>query len=697
MYPPESDFNAWLDTRLRDVSVPAGLVERLRRLAVASDEELDAALREVPVPAGLLARVDRATRPRVSMARLAEMSLAASLLVAIGLCYLGVVAASLWAIYPAVARREPSLNTIDLVGLLEPDAAPIEVVAAVAREPGELDLDAEAAASHARGLPQIALVEYERPGQPRPRSWIGPFYPGISEPAADPMLDTALGRWGGREVYGSHNAFDELPELKKVPGPVPRGLAPPMVRGFDLGVFIRYHVHPFVRPAANPLLRTSVVPLAVGTSSYGLTRRYLEDGELPSPDAVRTEEFLAALDYDFPEPKGRPLGLSVAAGPSVFRGRELRLMQIGVQARQMPIGRRPPARLTLAVDVSSSMRWGGRLEMVRRAIGKLVERLDDADRVALVAFSEDARVLIEDVKADEADQLMEAVATLAAHGSTNLGAGLRRAYAASRQTLVDRRNNHCVVLLTDGRAELDLGTAQRIEQRLADAAQAGIRLHVIDLGQDSDSGQLDPLLSSFAASGGGRIVRASGVNQVYWELLEILTGRRQLVGSDVELRVSFNPEVVLAYRLLGHEAAIAGEPADPRSDFRSGQSASAVYEVSLKPGSGGQVAVAELTWRDPASGKADRLVRRIGRDSFASSLVKAPLSLQMAAVAAETAEILRESPYVGSNPKPSSLARVSEAIQQLDTRLQERPTFREFALLVEQAERARSYRGGGRR
>ncbi len=719
MYPSDPNFNAWLNERLRSVSLPVGLLERLRRVATASDAELDAALRDVPVPAGLHWRLERAARPRLSFARLADMALAASLLIAIGLSYLGVVAALLWAMYPVPARRRPELAAVELVGKTELGPAVIELAAAVEAGPGAFNADADLVAGPAIGPPQIALLRREEPARGWSKTWIDPFFPTASGPAADPLLDSVLGRWGAREVYGSHNAFDELPELKKVPSPVPQGITPPLVPGFDLGVFIRHHVHPFVSPAAHPKLRTSVVPLAIGTSSYELTRRYLEDGELPSPDAVRTEEFLAALDYEFPQPSRQPVGLSVAGGPSVFRGRDLRLLQIGVQGRQMGpkkgpgliCAKHPPGRsgklnlvpfsahLTLVVDVSSSMRWGGRLEMVRRAMRKLVDKLGEKDRVSLVAFSEYANVLIEDVNRDETDQLLEAVGTLSAGGSTNLGAGLRRAYAVAQRETIDERENHCVVLLTDGRAELDRGTADRIEKRLADAALRAVRLHVIDLGQDGAESQLDPLLSSFARAGDGRISRATSADQVCWALLEAITGRRQLVAADVRLKVTFNPKSVRAYRLLGHEAkAIAGlMPADPQTDFLAGQSANALYESSLIPGTHGEVAVAELSWRDPAGGKTNRLVSRIVRRQFSPSLLQAPLSLQAAAVAAETAEILRESPYLQATPKASSLARVLETAHQLDTRLYERPTFTELVSLIERAERAKPYRGGGRR
>ena len=81
------------------------------------------------------------------------------------------------------------------------------------------------------------------------------------------------------------------------------------------------------------------MPLAVEPSSYELARRYLERNELPPADRVRTEEFLAAVDYNFPKPKQQSLGLTVAGGPSPISGEGFCLLQVGVQARQTDHGR----------------------------------------------------------------------------------------------------------------------------------------------------------------------------------------------------------------------------------------------------------------------------------------------------------------------------------------------------------------------
>ena len=125
-------------------------------------------------------------------------------------------------------------------------------------------------------------------------------------------------------------------------------------------------------------------------------------------------------------------------------------------------------------------------------------------------------------------------------------------------------------------------------------------------------------------------------------------------------------------------------PADPQADFFSGQSASGLYEVELRPKGEREVAIAELTWREPKSGTYRQLVRTLYREQIASSLAQSSLSLQSAAIAAETAEVLRRSPFVQVWPYWGSLSRVLEMTKLVDRRLEGQPAFVELRNLVQQ-------------
>ena len=227
---------------------------------------------------------------------------------------------------------------------------------------------------------------------------------------------------------------------------------------------------------------------------------------------------------------------------------------------------------------------------------------------------------------------------------------------------------------------------------MAEAAGHGTPLHVVDLSQQKEP---DPQLQKFAAAAHGAVHAAANADQVRWALREVMTGQSQLVARDAQLRVTFNPKAVLEYRLLGHEATLLAGllPEHPQADFHDGQSATALYEVRLAPGAGGEIASAELTWYDgdqPRPEGQRHAQQHIELPQFAGSFGQSAASLQAAALVAETAEVLRKSFFVRTQRAAVALARVWELAAQVDSRLSQCPSFREFVAVVQEARNAKS-------
>jgi hypothetical protein len=111
-----------------------------------------------------------------------------------------------------------------------------------------------------------------------------------------------------------------------------------------------------------------------------------------------------------------------------------------------------------------------------------------------------------------------------------------------------------------------------------------------------------------------------------------------------------------------------------------------LFEVFLKPDGGETIATIELTWKDPKTGAVQKAEQNVTRLQLAPSFHQAPLSLQMAALAAETAEVLRDSVF--TPPNSHSLSHVAELGDVLNSRLRNRPSFSRLMTLIEQAERS---------
>jgi Ca-activated chloride channel family protein len=676
-----------LDAAVREVALPKGLLRRLAQIPLADDNGLDAALRDVPVPRRLTATWRRRARRSVlggtRMLWVSRLAAAASLLLAVSLTYLAAKIVTMVVGQQDLARVEspPKPAPPDPRSLVESWGT---------KRPQE--------AARPRPSPiEISLAKPDEAGRRPGPSELG--YGLNLPPSDDPLLKPTPGH------VSAYNPYDEMPELPKRPvGPQPHGINWPLVRDSKIWFLIRYGVHPFVSPADNPRLASMVVPLGVDGSSFELSRRYVEEGELPPPELVRTEDFLAR-DYGFPRPAQRDLDLLVAGGPSPFGGEGLCLLQIGVQSRQVS-HQHAPLQLILVVDTSASMRWGSRIEMLRRALREYAAGLASGDRLSLVSFSQAAHVLIQDAGPAEARHFLAAVDSLSAEGTTDVAAGLEEAFALGRQLAAPGRPSVRVVLLSDGLIELDAVAMAQAEQEIAAAAERGVPLEVVDLGQQK---QAESQMAPLARAGRGAVRRAADAQQLGWALREIVSGRSELTARDAQLRVSFNPKAVLEYRLLGHEAKEwAGMlPGSPQTDFHDGQSAAVLYEVRLASGGPKELGTVELTWYpvgydgSRGGGGQQKLSRAVLLHDFASSWAGTAPSLQEAALAAQTAEVLRRSPFVlGRNPRAllaACLVRVSDLAGTVDSRLYQRPSFVELVALVEQAIHAKPAHTGARR
>ncbi|MEE8444187.1 MAG: von Willebrand factor type A domain-containing protein, partial [Alphaproteobacteria bacterium] len=205
----------------------------------------------------------------------------------------------------------------------------------------------------------------------------------------------------------------------------------------------------------NPVKQVATDPVStfsidVDTASYSIVRRYLREGRLPPKDAVRTEELVNYFDYAYPLPDSRtkPFRADIALFDTPW-DKDTMLLRIGLQGFDIPAGRRPPANLVFLIDTSGSMNSPDKLPLVKRAIRILAQRMNEDDRIALVAYAGSAGVVLEPTPAAEMSKILGAIDNLSAGGSTAGGAGLELAYRLAAESYRDGAVNR-VILATDG-------------------------------------------------------------------------------------------------------------------------------------------------------------------------------------------------------------------------------------------------------
>jgi len=211
----------------------------------------------------------------------------------------------------------------------------------------------------------------------------------------------------------------------------------------------------------NPLKRVSEQPVStfsvdVDPGAYSNARRLLHAGGLPVRDSVRVEEFINYFAYDYPTPtnRSRPFNVVTELGPNPWNA-DTRLLHIGIKGYEVPKSQIPATSLVFLVDVSGSMRSADKLGLLKTSLTMLTKQLRSQDRISIVVYAGASGVVLEPVAGNRKGEIIAALESLSAGGSTNGGAGIRLAYAMAEQAFVEGGINR-VLLATDG--DFNVGT-----------------------------------------------------------------------------------------------------------------------------------------------------------------------------------------------------------------------------------------------
>ena len=455
------------------------------------------------------------------------------------------------------------------------------------------------------------------------------------------------------DYFGDAGAPDEGPSWHSPPpdsslhSPPPAsffnpGLNPPNGAVFDDVFFKDHGTHPFIDTEDDHF---STFGMDVDTASYSVMRRYIHEGSLPPPEAVRVEEFINAFDYNYEPPFVDAFAIHIEGAPSRFgEGNRLKLLRIGIQGRVVENENRKDAILTFVIDVSGSMAMENRLELVKRSLRLLVDQLGPGDEIGIVIYGTRAQVLLPHTGVEERRRILRAIDSLVPEGATNAEDGLRMGYDLALQNVRFGSINR-VILCSDGVANVGLTGPDAILRKVRGHVNEGITLTTVGFGMGNFN---DILMEQLANKGNGSYAYVDTLSEAKRIFVENLTGTLQIIAKDAKVRVDFNPRVVSRFRLLGYENRrldhedFRDDTADA-GEIGSGHSVTALYEIKLHPEAFGQLATVFVRHEDPDS----RQVTEVSRDIFAAELSaafeEASPEFQLAAGIAEFAEILGDS------------------------------------------------------
>ncbi|MBN2550222.1 MAG: von Willebrand factor type A domain-containing protein [Anaerolineales bacterium] len=407
--------------------------------------------------------------------------------------------------------------------------------------------------------------------------------------------------------------------------------------------FQNYGVNPYVDAYEDHL---STFALDVDTASYSVMRRYLQDGNLPPADAIRVEEFVNYFDPGYPTPPDIAFGIYADGAPSPFANDGSYLLRFGVQGYVVPEWERKPAILTFVIDVSGSMQREQRLELVKQSLQILVDRLHSDDSVSIVVYGSDARVMLYPTAGSERDTILRAIYSLKTEGATNAEAGLILGYDLAMRAYRNGASNR-VILCSDGVANVGATGPDEILSKVRGYVEEGVYLTTVGFGMGNFN---DVLMEQLADNGNGSYAYVDDLDEAQKLFVEDLTATLQVIALDAKIQVDFNPNVVAYYRLIGYENRDVADQ-DFRNDavdageIGAGHSATALYAVTFRPNADGRIATVQLRWEDPDTHQVTEINGNFNTWDLTPNFQEASPYYQLAVLAAQYAEVLRNSPW----------------------------------------------------
>lgn len=285
------------------------------------------------------------------------------------------------------------------------------------------------------------------------------------------------------------------------------------------------------------------------TASYSNLRRYINYQTKIPNDAVRTDELLNYFNYDFGGPENDEMfSISANLGSTPWNERT-QLLTINIKAKETDQGNYTGNNIVFLIDVSGSMASTNKLNLIKAVFPKFLDALAPTDKISIVTYSNKIKILANGVYADEKEALKKVVNGLSATGGTAGADGLEKAYNVAKLNYIAGGNNR-VIIASDGDFNIGRYSQDDLKELVENQLNSGIYLTTLGFGMGNYK---DTTMETLAKYGNGGYAYIDNLEEAEKVLVNDLNKTIYTVAKDVKSCVTFNPNVVKAYRLIGYE------------------------------------------------------------------------------------------------------------------------------------------------
>ena len=408
--------------------------------------------------------------------------------------------------------------------------------------------------------------------------------------------------------------------------------------------YAEYEENPFISTAEQPVSTFSV---DADGGSYANVRRLLNDGNMPPKNAVRIEEFLNYFTFDYPAPEGdEAVALNGEMSTCPWNSGH-HVLRLGIKGRALDDTVPRNSNYVFLIDVSGSMYQ--ELPVLKEGFCRLMDRLTENDYVAIVVYAgADAVILNSTPVSDENRQMIKSkIRSLESSGSTAGAAGITTAYELAMQNYIEGGNNR-VILGSDGDFNVGISSVEELKELISEKRSSGIYLTTLGIGSGNFN---DAMMEQLANNGNGTYEYIDSPEEIERVFIENFS-RFFSVADDAKVQVTFNPEAVDSYRLIGYENRSLNEEdfeddSKDAGEIGAEQTITAVYELVLKedrPEDAGYLTF-DMRCRKPGETESRLLSMELTEDP--AEYKDASENMRFALSVTAFGLILRESSYCG--------------------------------------------------
>ena len=334
--------------------------------------------------------------------------------------------------------------------------------------------------------------------------------------------------------------------------------------------------NPFVSTEKN---NVSTLSADVDTASYTYFRKLVNSGyswaELSRYSSTfRTEEFLNYFKYTAEQPDENELfSVNSSLLPCPWNANNV-LLTVTLQAAEAA----PTAgnNLVFLIDVSGSMSSQDKLPLLKTAFSYLVDHLSENDVISIVTYSGKEAVVLDGCSGNKKEDILAAINSLKASGSTNGEAGLQKAYQLAEKHRIEGGNNR-IIMASDGDLNVGISSESALKQYITQKRDVGIFLSVLGFGTGN---YRDEKMETLADNGNGVYLYVDGAAEAEKIFSTDLFANLYTVAKDVKMQITFDTAYVSAFRLIGYENRVLNEE-DFTDDTKDAGEVGAGHQVTV--------------------------------------------------------------------------------------------------------------------